>query len=336
MGDNFDLMEVPDVANNARGGTELMMRSLYDGRIPRDLLENFQIIPGRVRDLDPSKVRLLWLHDLPSDPESQHLANGGHARFNRLIFVSQYQMQAYINQFDLPWSKCIVMPNAISPLDYSEDKPIDKIKIIYHSTPHRGLNILFSVFSKLAETHKDIELEVYSSFGLYGWLDRDEQFKELFDAIKEHPQANYYGAVSNEEVRTAISNAHIFAYPSIWPETSCLCLMEAMSAGLICCHPNYAALPETAANWTMMYQWNEDINRHASQFYTVLETSINLIRSRDENTPTRLFNQKNYTDLFNGWELRTRQWIGLLESMKNEPRQIQESEGPVFSFNTSG
>jgi UDP-glucose:(glucosyl)LPS alpha-1,2-glucosyltransferase len=328
-------MEVPDMASKAMGGTELMMRALYDGRLPRELLQEFQIIPGRVRDLDSNKIRLLWMHDLPNDPESQHLADGGWSKFHKLVFVSQFQMQAYIQHFNIPWSKCVVMSNAINPLEQIKDKPTDKIKIIYHSTPHRGLNILYSVFEKLAENQPDIELDVYSSFSLYGWEERDESFKELFDLINVHPQCNYYGAVSNEDVRAAVSQSHIFAYPSIWPETSCLCLMEAMSAGALCVHPNYAALPETAANWTLMYQWQDDINAHANMFYGCLGTAIDLIRTDRDNTNMRLGNQKGYVDLFYGWELRTRQWKAMLESMLNEPRHIVEPSGRTFSFDTN-
>ena len=322
------------MAKDAMGGTELMMRALYDGRIARELLQEYQIIPGRITELKPDKLRILYLHDLPNDPESAHLADGGWSKFHKLVFVSQYQMQAYISHFSIPWSKCVVMQNAIKPLEMKSNS-MDKIKLIYHSTPHRGLNLLYPVFAKLAEEDPNIELNVYSSFGLYGWKDRDENYKELFDAIKAHPQCNYYGSVSNDEVRKAISESHIFAYPSVWPETSCLCLMEAMSAGIVCVHPNLAALPETAANWTMMYQWQDDMNTHANVFYGCLASTIDLLRRDAENTPLRVANQKAYADLFYGWELRTRQWTALLQSMINEPREIKEAYGEMFSVDTN-
>jgi UDP-glucose:(glucosyl)LPS alpha-1,2-glucosyltransferase len=228
------------------------------------------------------------------------------------------------------------MPNAINPLDVGQ-KPTDKIKLIYHSTPHRGLNILYAVFTKLCETHDDIELDVFSSFKLYGWPERDEQFQEMFDACREHPKINYHGAVENDVVRKAISEAHIFAYPSIWPETSCLCLMEAMSGETLCVHPNYAALYETAANWTMMYQWHEDINAHANMFYAVLDSALRTVRERTDALPVRLQNQKAYADLYYGWDLRTQQWEMMLKSLLSEPRELQEpTTDEVFSFDTNG
>ena len=39
----------------------------------------------------------------------------------------------------------------------------------------------------------------------------------------------YHGFKPNDVVRKALSEAHIFAYPSIWVETSCISAIEAMS-----------------------------------------------------------------------------------------------------------
>ena len=96
-------MERNEVNKNAMGGTELMMKRLYDTLDP-NLLDRFQIIGSRARELKEDKVRILWQHDLPDDPESAHLANGGWKRYHKLVFVSNWQMQRYIQMYDIPWS----------------------------------------------------------------------------------------------------------------------------------------------------------------------------------------------------------------------------------------
>lgn len=321
-------IEMDEVSKDAMGGTELMKFGLQD-RINPELLEKFQIIPSRVRNLDESKVRILWLHDLPADPESDHLANNGWQKFHKLVFVSNWQMQAYIQRYNIPWSRCIVMHNAIVPIEQHEKNYEYKIKIIYTSTPHRGLNILYAAFNKLCEQHDNIELDVYSSFKLYGWEQRDEPFKELFDALENHPKINYHGAVSNDKVREALQQSHIFALPSTWPETSCLCLIEAMSAGNICVHSNLAALYETAANWTLMYQFHEDMVEHAGIFSNALNTAIEIAKNKIN--LNRLTNQKLYTDENYNWDLRASQWNSLLESMKDLPTEFPKEK---FVYNT--
>lgn len=323
-------MEVNELSKNAKGGTELMLEALHKNIDP-GLLSNFQIIPSRVRELKEDKVRILWCHDLPGDPESKHLANGGWKKFHKIVFVSYWQQQAYIGQYGIPWSRTCVLQNAIVPFNESV-KPTKVVDIVYHTTPHRGLEILVPVFEKLAEEDPNITLHVYSSFNIYGWGERDKQYKPLFDRIEKHDQMMYYGSVDHATIRERLPDMHIFAYPSIWPETSCVSLMEAMSAGLICVHPNFAALPETAANWTAMYPFHEDMQAHANIFAGNLKNAIGTIRERPNETRVHLDSQKNYVDLFYSWELRKHQWEQLLLSLKDLPRGIEKSEGPKFVY----
>jgi glycosyltransferase involved in cell wall biosynthesis len=292
------------------------MQERLHSSLPADLLERFQIIPSRVRDLDPNKKKILWLHDLPNDPESEHLKDSQlRKRFDKIVCVSDWQMQLYNLMSGLPYSESTVIKNAIHPIEIEAKQFDGTINLIYHTTPHRGLELLVPVFEELAETHKDIHLDVYSSFSIYGWEVRDQQYQHLFDRCKNHPQITYHGAVPNEEVREALKKSHIYAYPSIWPETSCLSVIEAMSAmNLVVC-PNYAALPETCANFAMMYPWHEGKVQHGIQFKHTLEHAINIIRTKGNTQDPYLEFQKNYFDYFYGWDKRKAEWLALLQSM---------------------
>ncbi len=304
-----------EINKNANGGTEILMDRLV-AEFGGDL-DKFQIIPSRVQELDPTKIRILWLHDLGEDPMNQHLANEGWRKFHKLVFVSHTQREDYLLRYGIPHSHTTVLHNSIVPIEADvsakAETAKERIEVVYHTTPHRGLVILVPVFKKLAETYKNIHLHVYSSFGVYGWHQRDEPFKELFEEIKNDPNMTYYGSVSNDEVRESLKTKHIFAYPSIWKETSSLCLMEAMSSGCIAVHSSLGALPETASNWTMMYDFDEDMNRHANKFYGMMEHSINIINN---GFPVSEINsQKSYMDLFYSWDLRKMQWKDMLENL---------------------
>jgi len=322
-----------EISAKSSGGTELMARRL-EAALPPDLMENFQIIPSRVRELDESKIRILWCHDLPSDPESQHLRNEGWRKFHKIVFVSHWQKEWYVREFQIPYSRVTVLQNAIVPIPFVE-KPTDKINLIYHTTPHRGLDVLFSVAEKLFQEFDDIHLDVYSSFEIYGWKDRDEdqQIKPILDAVRGHDRITYHGFESNDQVRAALQKAHIFAYPNTWMETSCLSLMEAISAGCACVHPDFGALPETAANWTFMYPFNEDRNKHAAIFYAAMKTQIGMIR--EESQKMKLLGAKNYADLFYNWELRHLQWESLLKQLLKVPREIEQAV-EMFSYRSTG
>lgn len=310
-------VEHNEVDRKAMGGTEIMKFALYD-KVDKDLLKEFQIIPSRYRGSDPDKIGVYWLHDLPNDPESQHLKDGGWDKFGKLVFVSYWQQQQYKNYLGVPFEKGIVLRNAIDPImDINKPDPAQELRIIYHTTPHRGLEILVPVFEKLSEQFPNAVLDVYSSFNAYGWPERDEPYKELFKRCEDHPKINYHGYQPNNVVREALAKAHIFAYPSIWPETSCLALIEAMSAGCLCVHSSLAALPETAANWTYMYQFPEDYNLHANGFYQSLRQCMSIMSDPEKNIAVakRLNMQKQYIDAFYNWDLRSAEWTAFLKSM---------------------
>jgi glycosyltransferase involved in cell wall biosynthesis len=318
------------------GGSELLAYQLFD-RLDKDLLKRFQIVLSRKRELDESKIRLFYCHDLPKDPESQFLKDPkNHDLFHKYIFVSNWQMQAYINYYSLPWNKCIVIQNAIEPIpEHTKPDFKKQVNMVYFSTPQRGLDLLVPVFDALSKKHDNIHLHVFSSFEIYGWPDRDKQYADLFDQIKGHDKMTYYGTVKNEEIREHLKDMHILAYPSTWPETSCLTLLEAMSAQLLCIHSNLAALFETSANWNMMYQFLEDKNQHARTFYTVLEAALENYTTK--NTENRLKTMKAYTDMFYDWNQRIIQWNAFLKSMD---AGIKDTSFPkikenILSFDTS-
>lgn len=297
----------------AMGGTEMMMQGLKD-RVSSDLLEQFQIICSRVRELD-DKPRVLWLHDLWNDPEASHLQDAeSRKRFEKLVFVSNYQLQTYNLGLGVPYSDSIVLKNAIEPITW-KDKNDDVIRLIYHTTPHRGLNILVASFEALAKDYGDnIHLDVYSSFNAYGWPERDKPYENLFESIKNHPQMTYHGYQPNHVIRKALQEAHIFAYPNTWIETSCISAIEAMSAGCQVVCPNLGALPETTGGFATMYQFNEDVNAHANHFVNILNHAIHM-QKNDKNWKQKMLFQKNWVDNNYNWNVRSQEWKFFLQDL---------------------
>ena len=115
------------------------------------------------------------------------------------------------------------------------------------------------------------------------------------------------------EIRKALKEAHIFAYPSTWQETSCIAGIEAMSAGCAIVCPSLAALPETTAGFGLMYPFDEDKMQHAQMFHNVLRAAVD--NFWEDDMQTKLLLQKLYTDTFYNWDLRAEEWKGLLTSM---------------------
>lgn len=320
---------VPEMAKNAKGGTELMQARLEKVLESRpDLLEHFNFHPSRLRNFDPNKQSIYWVHDLAEDPEVAHLAGGGWKKFDLIVFVSNWQFQQYQSRFGLDGSNCIILQNGIEPFgnqDVFQTKwqgESAAIRLIYHTTPHRGLEILVPAFISLWEEewkHETIpvQLDVFSSFGVYGWAERDAPYEFLFEQCREHPAINYHGSVENSKVREALMKAHIFAYPSIWPETSCLALIEAMQAHVHCIHPNLGALFETSGGLTCQYPFMTDPQTHYEYFRGLLKQEVSRIRKLPFNSIARnVHRAAEYSERLHNWAEIGRDWIDILDQLK--------------------
>lgn len=320
---NQEHVGINEMNKAANGGTEITTRELFDSLDPEDL-DGVQIISSRVRDLDPDKLRIYHLHDLPGDPEASHVRNPeSRDRFDRIVFSSNWQYQQFRNELRLPYSEQFrVIETGVTPIAWTEktDPRTSPIRLIYTSTPHRGLELLVPIFEQLSEMFDFIELDVYSSFKLYGWDSRDEEYQKLFDRCKSHPKIRYHGTVDRDTVIAAYQNAHIFAYPSIWPETSCRCLIEAMMAGCICVHPNLAALTDTGSGITDWYDGDERPEIHARKFAESLAQIINALRTSDVWESPGLVARRKLahtiaTSRF-GWPTISAKWKNLITELK--------------------
>lgn len=311
--------EENEISINANGGTEIAKRKLAS-IIDPELLDNFQIVCSRPRELDESKIRIFWCHDMPEDPESVKFRDKEWLnKFHKFVFISNWQFQRYQTMHGIPMdSKCIILESGIEPApETCLEKPDDKIRLVYTSTPQRGLEILIPVFDFLSQEQKDIHLDVFSSFKIYGWDDYDKQFEPLYEVVREHPQMTYHGFVPNAELKEHLNTSHVFAYPSIWPETSCRAMLEAMSAGLVCVHPNLGALPETSGSLNVMYQIDlVDKNMHGSVFAGNLNAAIELVRQKKQDNLIK-FN-KTYVDSRYNIDFIKNKWEFMLKDLLNK------------------
>ena len=80
----------------------------------------------------------------------------------------------------------------------------------------------------------NVELNVCSSTIIYGKkFDSTigKKYEDLFNECKNTKNINYHGYLENKKIVELLKKIHIFSYPSIWPETSCLAAIESMAAG---------------------------------------------------------------------------------------------------------
>ena len=296
---------------NARGGAELIYERVKE-RVPDDLWNYFQIILSKVRELE-DKPKILWFQDTSKDQEVQFLKKKEERdKYERFVFPSDWSLEKFHLDLGVEYEKSVVFKNAIEPIPTHTKPKEGPTRLTYISTPHRGLDVLIAAFR--AMKLENVVLDIYSSFKIYGWEGTDDQNQPLYDACMDTPNVNYYGTVSNNEIRSALQQTHILAYPNIYHETACISVIEAMSAGCVVVCPNLAVLPETCANFAWMYGYVQDRIEHARKFSHVLRDAIDLFW--EPSVQARLTFQKQYFDMHYDIDTTAKQWTMMLETIK--------------------
>jgi UDP-glucose:(glucosyl)LPS alpha-1,2-glucosyltransferase len=247
-----------------------------------------------------------------------------------LVFAGNWQYNQYVNTLGVPQDqKCATIDTPIEPITYIE-KPVDTVRLIYTSTPQRGLALLIPVFEELVKKYDNIHIDIFSSFSIYGWSEADRPYQELFEKCKSHPKITYHGSQPNTVVREYLQKAHIFAYPSIWQECNSRSLIEAMSAGCLCLHPNLAGLADTSGGLTSMYQFIDHPNAHATKFYHLLDTAVQVVTT--DQAKNYLQFVKQYADARFNISKVASQWEDLLRSLKSEYQTAESRAFPKKMF----
>lgn len=309
------------INQRATGGTELMMKGL-EQRIEPGLLDDFYISRNLtlLKSLPEDKIKVLWTHEYPRPYEYDksyfhEMKFMTWHKLHHMIAVSYFQLHEYIHMYDFrekDWTHMSVMKNALDPIAV-HNKPSGPIRLIHTSSPNRGLRVLYHAFEKLSPKYPEIELEIYGGFSASFDLSIKQDHEELLKMVSNHPKIIYHGRRSNQEVRQALQRCHIFAYPATYPETSCLALLEAMSAKLLCVHSDVPALHETGAGLTNMYHFEKNGPLHVERYEQFLEQSIQQYLNGDIE---HLDLQKQYVDKVYSWQTRIAEWKNLLINLK--------------------
>ena len=302
---------------NPRGGTELQVE-LLERYVDKKLLEQVQIttsVPEKI-PLHPTKLNILWQQNSYDQgnlvPWFKDKSN--HDKYDWYVFNSHWCYEKYRMIFNIPTHKCLVIKNAIDKIKPRnlKYKKGDPIKLIYTSTPWRGLNVLLAAMQLVKNPL--IHLDVYSSTQVYGDKFKevnDDKFKDLYDQAKQLSNVTYVGYKPNEFIKKNLNNYHIFAYPNIWEETSCIAAIEAMAAGLYCITTNFGALFETCAEFAVYVPYEKEFIKLATTFASVIDAVADQLH--EKNVEEHLKFQIDYTNKFYSWDLRTSTWNNFLQ-----------------------
>ena len=294
--------------NDSFGGSENQFRLLLN-YLPDENFKDINLILNNANHdlIEKDKINILWMHHFVNQEEAKNLGSKEFVdKLDWIVFNSHWNFEKYMYQFKIPESKSIVIKNAIENI-FFEKKPKDKISLIYHTTPWRGLANLLRIFKKL--NLDNVELNICSSTKIYGEkFDSSvgKKYKDLFDDCKNSKNVNYYGYVENEKIIELLKKIHIFSYPSIWPETSCIAAIESMAAGCNTVTTNLGALYETCSPFGTFVNFDRNFDNLEKKFGEILLNVIKNYWSQENQNKLKL--QRETINSTYSWNVRSLEW----------------------------
>ena len=310
----------PVAFDDSFGGSENQLRFLLK-YLPEESFKDINLILNNAHyDLiEKDRINVLWMHHFVNQKEAKNLGSKEFVdKLDWIVFNSNWNFEKFVYQFNIPESKSVVIKNAIETIDLKE-KPKDKINLVYHTTPWRGLVHLIKIFKKL--NLKNVELNVCSSTIIYGKKFDSvigKQYENLFDECKNTQNVNYLGYMPNDEIIKLLKKMHIFTHPSIWPETSCIAAIESMAAGCEVVTTNLGALYETCSPFGTFVNFDRDFSNLEKRFSKVLKSSIENFWS--PSNQKKLSIQREAINMLYSWSVRANEWKKFFENARNLKR----------------
>ena len=302
--------------NESFGGSENQLRFLLKHLSDENFKDINLILNSANYDLiEKDRINVLWVHHFVNQNEVQNLKSKDFInKIDWFVFNSNWNFEKYLYQFKIPEGKCVVIKNAIEKIDF-EEKPKNKINLIYHTTPWRGLTHLLKIFKDLSL--KNVELNVCSSTTIYGKKFDSvlgKKYQNLFEECKNTKNVNYIGYLENKKIISLLKKMHIFTHPSIWPETSCVSAIESMAAGCEAIITNLGALYETCAPFGTFVNFDRNFSNLEKRYSKVLTNSINNYWSDENQNNLKL--QREVINSKYSWDLRSREWINFFNEIR--------------------
>lgn len=226
----------------------------YEGVMYRDYLEYDQqecdvfiawrnITPWKMAK--NYKVGYHWLHDTTAEKDvMQALSLGA----KKVMVLSKWHRRLYPN---IKNEEIFLTRNGVNLADF--DQTVERVphSLFWGSSYDRGLvDLLQDIWPKVKLAVPDATLRVAYGYQTMAKIlgEDSRQFKDFkanLDELMEQEGITHLGRISHKEVAKEMLQADVWAYPTWWPEISCITAMKSQIGGAIPVVIPTAAVAET-------------------------------------------------------------------------------------------
>ncbi len=248
-----------------------------------------------------TKMMCYWTGDSYDLP--QNLGMGDKRvikKIDKFLAVSQWQADQICELSGFPREKTYILRNGVH-MPYFKDAPErNKKRLIYSSTPYRGLKFLPQIFKSLKAKHPELELHIFSDYKVYGdnanqtYPGLVQEFNQLKEEFAKIDGCFLHGNVKQNELAVEMMKSSILAYPNTFEETSCITAMEAQAAGCVVVTSNIGALPETIGDAGVVIKKQPGSKEYVEAFTAEIDKVLSNQSLREDISKKSIERSKGY------------------------------------------
>lgn len=221
------------------------------------------VISSRIPELFDRSVnaarRLLWAHDTDF---GDRLTEARAVEVDHVLCLSSWHREHLTAMYPSIADRLRQVRNGIVPGYFTGPAPEREKRVLYTSSPDRGLDVLLEVWPSVLERVPDAEL-VHCYAPVYDRIaDQNPTvgaFRDRVRKLADQPGVRSLSRLSQPQLAELMRSSLVWAHPSYsttaggrFHETSCIGAMEAQAAGCCVVAGAWGALPETVQVGTLI------------------------------------------------------------------------------------
>lgn len=297
-----------DCEDEVIDGVEYINWQKFDYFKERNYIDYF--ISSRTTDPLRHQIKngrnFVWAHDI----FLQNISNI--EKIDKFICLSPWHIDFFSDHHKIDKNKIYMQPNGIDLTRYDNQKiDRDPFKLIYSSSPDRGLINLLKIFPILKKIFPKLTLHVF--YGFDNWTKciaqrNNPQEKEHMNAILALMKQDgivYRGRVSQIELAKEQLSSALWVYPTFFTETFAIGAIESMYAGAVPVIAPLAALETTVPDDCGIKE--NDVNKFVDIISKLIVDNARLKQYRKKG---REFVKHNFP-----WEKIAQNWIKMFQEV---------------------
>jgi glycosyltransferase involved in cell wall biosynthesis/predicted SAM-dependent methyltransferase len=258
----------------------------------------------------PNGKNYVWSHDI-FIPEAVNRGLPLH-NVDKYICLSPWHVNFFSQHHSVPTDQIYIQGNGLDLSRYDERHTIEKdpYRLIYSSSPDRGLLTLLQMFSGWKSEFPQLNLHIF--YGFDNWKkaikhrNNPDEVKQMdmIERLIAQPGITYHGRISQAQLADEQMRASLWVYPTLFTETYCITATECMLAGAVPVCTTIAALKTTVP---------DGCGVKVAQPWDCSNATLDLLRNPEKQEAYRKRGEEYVLNTV-GWEQTVKNWIEMFET----------------------